>query len=67
MSLFFVQLTLVFIFLSIFVWQSIILIAVRNAVKTSQIPPPLFWLFISVANLLLSLIGLIAVFLLQFQ
>lgn len=65
MFLFFIQIILSLVFVSLFIWQGIILIAVRNAVKTSKIPVPLFWLLASAGNLLFILIGLMGVFLLQ--
>lgn len=65
--LFFIQLALILVFVFLFIWQSIILIAVRNAIKTSKIPIPLFWLLASVGNLLFILIGLMAVLLLKVQ
>ncbi len=65
MFLFFIQVTLILVFVFLFIWQSIILIAVRNAVKTSKIPVPLFWLLVSFGNLLFIMIGLMGVLLIK--
>lgn len=67
MFLFLIQATLIMVFIFLLIWQSILLMAVRNAVKTSKIPAPLFWLFASVGNILFILIGLMAVLLLKVQ
>lgn len=64
MSAFFIQIALILVFVFLFIWQSIILVAIRSAVKASQIPVPLFWILVSAGNLLFVLIGLMAVFVL---
>ncbi len=65
MFVFFIQVTLILVFVFLFIWQGIILIAIRSAVKTSKIPVPLFWLLVSAGNILFILIGLMAVLLLK--
>lgn len=47
-----IQLLLIVLFLFILFWQSLILIAMKNAAKISKIPIPLFWIIITVANIL---------------
>lgn len=54
-----IQMLVIVILLFIFVWQCLILIAIRNAVINSKIPAPLFWLFIAIGNLVFVIMTLI--------
>lgn len=57
---FLIQLLLTIILLIILFWQSLILIALRNAHQTSKIRIPFVWLFISLFNILLIFLTIMA-------
>lgn len=55
-----IQLLLIILFLFILFWQGLIIIAMKNAARISKISVPLFWIVITVANILF--IALAAIF-----
>lgn len=52
-----IQLLLIILFLFILFWQGLIIIAMRNAVKISKIRVPLFWIIVTVANIIFLVIA----------
>lgn len=57
---FLIQLLLIIILLIILFWQSLILIAMRNAYETSKIRIPFTWLLISLGNVLFIFLTIMA-------
>lgn len=49
---FLIQLLLIILFLFILFWQGLIIIAMKNAARISKMSVPLFWIVITVANIL---------------
>lgn len=62
MFLSFIQVLLVLVFVLLLFWQGLILVAIKTAVQTSKIHAPLFWLLVSIGNILFVLIAILCIF-----
>lgn len=54
-----IQLLLIILFLFILFWQGLIIIAMKNAARISKMSVPLFWIVITVANILFIALAVI--------
>lgn len=64
---FLIQLLLIIIFIFILFWQGLILIAMKNAIKTAKMQISFFWILIIFANILFIVMAVIFTLITSFR